>query len=106
VSGEVLYANTVIYTKTKSFKQYITNAGGFGQNALKGRSYIIYANGSVRSTKKFLVFNNYPIVKTGSEIFVPKGVEKRKLTAAEIVGITSGLASFGAIVLGVMNLLN
>ncbi|TKC00451.1 SLBB domain-containing protein [Pedobacter cryophilus] len=106
VSGEVLSANTVIYTKTKSFKQYITNAGGFGQNALKGRSYIIYANGSVRSTKKFLLFNNYPIVKTGSEIFVPKAQDKRKLTATEIVGITSGLASFGAIVLGVMNLLN
>lgn len=106
VSGEVLSPNTVIYDKGKSFKSYIINAGGFGQSALKRRSYIIYANGSVRSTKKFLLFNNYPIVKTGSEIFVPKFAEKRKLTAAEIVGITSGLASFGAIVLGVMNLLN
>jgi protein involved in polysaccharide export with SLBB domain len=105
VSGEVLSPNTVIYTKTKGFKQYITNAGGFGQNALKGRSYIIYANGAVRSTKKFLLFNNFPIVKTGAEIFVPKREEKRKLTAAEIVGITAGLASFGAIILGVMNLI-
>lgn len=105
VSGEVLSPNTVIYTKIKGFKQYITNAGGFGQNALKGRSYIIYANGAVRSTKKFLVFNNFPIVKTGSEIFVPKREDKRKLTATEVVGITAGLASFGAIVLGVINLL-
>ena len=105
VSGEVLSANTVIYNKTKSFKQYITNAGGFGQNALKGRSYIIYANGSVRSTKKFLIFNNYPIVKTGSEIFVPKAVEKRRLTPAETVGILSGLASFGAIIFGVINII-
>ncbi|MDA9555486.1 SLBB domain-containing protein [Pelobium sp.] len=105
VSGEVLSPNTVIYNRAKSFKQYIINAGGFAQNAYKGRSYIIYANGAVRSTKKFLFFNNYPIVKTGAEIFVPKQEEKRKLTAAEIVGITSGLASFGAIVLGVINLL-
>ncbi len=105
VNGEVLSPNTVIYNKSKSFKSYVISAGGFRQNALKRRSYIIYANGSVRSTKKFLLFNNFPVVKTGSEIFVPKREEQRKLTATEIVGITSGLASFGAIVLGVMNLL-
>jgi len=104
VSGEVLSPNTVIYTKTKGFKQYVLNAGGFGQNALKGRSYIIYANGAVRSTKKFLLFNNYPIVKTGAEIFVPKQQEKRKLTATESVGLISGVASFGAIIFGILNL--
>lgn len=106
VSGEVLSPNTVIYNKSKSFKSYIVSAGGFGENALKRRSYIIYANGSVRSTKKFFLFNNFPVVKTGSEIFVPKGSEKRKLTPTETVGILSGLASFGAIVLGVMNLIS
>ncbi len=105
VSGEILSPNTVIYSKNKTFKSYISNAGGFSIDALKRRSYIIYANGSVRSTKKFFLFNNYPIVKTGSEIFVPKNLDKRKLTAGEIVGITSGIASFGAILLGVLNLL-
>lgn len=105
VSGEVLSPNTVIFDKNKGFKSYIANAGGFTQNALKHRSYIIYANGSVRSTKKFLLFNNYPIVRTGAEIFVPKQEERRRLTPTETVGIISGLASFGAIVLGVMNLL-
>lgn len=105
VSGEVLSPNTVIFAKSKGFKQYINNAGGFSQNALKRRAYIIYANGSVKSTKRFLLFNNYPLVTTGAEIFVPKMEGKRKLTPAETVGIISGLASFGAIVLGVMNLL-
>ncbi|RKD20445.1 capsule biosynthesis protein [Pelobium manganitolerans] len=105
VSGEVLSPNTVIFDKNKGFKSYIANAGGFSQNALKRRSYIIYANGSVRSTKKFLFFNNYPIVRSGAEIFVPKQEERRRLTPTETVGIISGLASFGAIVLGVMNLL-
>lgn len=105
VSGEVLSPNTVIYTKSRGFKQYVNNAGGFSQNALRKGSYIIYANGSVRSTKRFLFFNNYPLVKTGAEIFVPKQEEKRKLTPAETVGIISGLASFGAIILGVMNLI-
>jgi protein involved in polysaccharide export with SLBB domain len=105
VSGEVLSPNTVVYNKNKTFKSYVSNAGGFGQNAKKGRAYVIYANGSVKSTKKFLVFNNYPVVRTGAEIFIPKNAEKRKLTPTESVGILAGLASFGAIVLGVMNLI-
>jgi protein involved in polysaccharide export with SLBB domain len=105
VSGEILSPNTVVYRKGKAFKSYITSAGGFASKALKGRSYIIYANGDVKSTKKFLLFNNYPIVKTGSEIFVPKNIEKRKLTPAETVGILAGLASLGAIILGVLNLI-
>jgi uncharacterized protein YrrD len=96
----------VVYDKNKTFKSYILSAGGFAENAKKGRSYVIYANGSVKSTKKFIVFNNYPVVRTGAEIFIPKNAEKRKLTPAETVGILAGLASFGAIVLGVMNLLN
>jgi len=105
VSGEVLSPNTVVYNKNKTFKSYVLSAGGFGQNAKKRNSYVIYANGSVRSTKKFLVFNNYPVVRTGAEIFISKNAEKRKLTAAESVGILAGLASFGAIILGVVNII-
>lgn len=105
VSGEVLSPNTVLYRNSKSFKQYVNQAGGFSQNALKSRAYIMYANGSVRSTKKFLFFNNYPVVTTGSEIFVPKAEEKRKMTAGETAALISGMASVGAILLGVMNLI-
>ena len=105
VSGEVLSPNTVVYSKSKGFKQYISNAGGFSQKALRKRSYIIYANGAVKSTKRFLLFNNYPLVTTGAEIFVPKAEEKRKMTPAETIGLISGMASIGAIVLGVMNLI-
>ncbi len=105
VSGQVLSPNTVVYIPSKGFKQYVSSSGGFAQGALKSRSYIIYANGSVKSTKKFLFFNNYPEVETGAEIFVPKREEKNKLSAGEVVGITTGVASLGAIILGVLNLM-
>lgn len=105
VSGQVLSPNTVVYIPSKGFKQYVSSSGGFAQGALKSRSYIIYANGSVKSTKKFLFFNNFPEVETGAEIFVPKKEEKNKLTASEVVGITTGVASLGAIILGVLNLM-
>ncbi|WP_370527244.1 SLBB domain-containing protein [Pedobacter sp. SYSU D00535] len=104
VTGEVLYPATAVYNGNKTFKNYISDAGGFSDRSLKKRAYIIYANGSVKSTKKFLFFNNYPMVKPGAEIFVPKKAEGRKLTAGEIVGLTSGVASLGAIILGILNL--
>lgn len=104
VSGEVLYPTTSIFNGGKSFKQYISDAGGFSDNSLKKRAYVIYANGSVRSTKKFFLFNNYPMVKPGAEIFVPKQADRKKLSASEIVGLTSGIASMGAIILGILNL--
>lgn len=104
VSGEVLSPVTVVYSRGKRFKQYISNAGGFGEKARKKNAYIIYANGSAKSTKNFFLFKKYPAVKPGADIFVPKAAEKPGLSASELVGITSGIASLGAILLGVLNL--
>jgi len=104
VSGEVLYPTTSVYNSGKGFRQFISDAGGFSDHSLKKRAYIIYANGSVKSTRKVFFFNNYPMVKPGAEIFVPKKAEQKKLSASEIVGLTSGIASMGAIILGIINL--
>lgn len=99
ITGEVLYPVTTIYNSGKGFTEYISQAGGFSDRSLKRRAYVIYANGSVKSTSKFMFFNNYPIVKPGAEIFVPKKAEKDKMSVAEVVGISTGLASLAAIVL-------
>jgi protein involved in polysaccharide export with SLBB domain len=104
VNGEVLYPSAVVYNKSKSFKDFVLNAGGFSPNALKRGAYVVYPNGTVRGTSKFLFFNIHPPVKAGSEIYVPKKSESRGLSATEIVGLTSGLASLGAIILGIINL--
>ncbi len=102
VNGEVLSPNTVIFSKNRGFKEYVSNAGGFSQKALKRRSYIIYANGSVKSTKKVFFFNNYPLVKPGAEIFVPKRDDKPNLTVQQLVGVTSGLASLAVIIISLL----
>lgn len=105
VSGEALFPSLVIYFKGKSLLSYIDNAGGFSQSAMRGHIYVVYANGSVKSTHKILFWNNYPVIKPGSEIIIPKKAEKRKLSAGEVVGITTGIASFGAIILTIINLI-
>ncbi|WP_091373792.1 SLBB domain-containing protein [Mucilaginibacter mallensis] len=104
VNGEVLYPSAVVYTDGKSFKDYVLNAGGFSPEALKRGAYIVYANGTVKGTSKFLFFNTHPKVKPGSEIYVPKKPEPKGDTTGKIIGYTTALASLGAIILGILSL--
>jgi protein involved in polysaccharide export with SLBB domain len=104
INGEVLFPSSVVYSKGKSFKSYVSNAGGFSDYASKGRAYVVYPNGTVKGTSKFLFFRSYPGIKPGSEVYVPKKQIKRGISTVELIGITGGLASLGAIVLGIINL--
>ena len=94
VSGEVLYPVRVQYKSGQRLSKYVNSSGGFTTRALKRKSYIVYANGSAASTKRFLfVFNNYPKVKPGSEIIIPPKEERRKTSVVEIASISSSLAT-------------
>lgn len=104
VNGEVLYPSAVVYSSGKSFKAYVLNAGGFSPRALKRGAYVVYPNGTVKGTTKFLFFNIHPSVKPGSEIYVPKKPITNNNTAQTILGFTTGLASLGAIILGILSL--
>jgi protein involved in polysaccharide export with SLBB domain len=104
VNGEVLYASSVVYTNGKSFRGYVLNAGGYSPRALKRGGYVVYPNGTVKGTNKFLFFNIHPKVKPGSEIYVPTKPEPKGNTTQEILAYTTGLASLGAIILGILSL--
>lgn len=103
VNGEVLYPSAIVYDQSKSFKGYVLNAGGFSANALKKGAYVVYPNGTVKGTRKILFFNSHPTVKPGSEIFVPVKPKSVGNTIATILGFTTGLASLGAIILGIIS---
>jgi protein involved in polysaccharide export with SLBB domain len=97
LSGEVLYPNTTQFEGNYGFTDYISRAGGFTSESMKRKSYILYANGSVDRTKKFLLFNLYPKVRPGSEIIVPQ--KAKKTTLGEIFGAFGGIAqTLGALV--------
>ncbi len=106
VGGEVLSPLTVVYRSGKSLKTYVSEAGGISEKAKLKRSYVIQANGSVKSVRRFFLLNFYPKVGPGAEIFVPARAERNKLSAQELLGLTSGIASLGAIILGIINLSN
>ncbi|MCZ4224347.1 SLBB domain-containing protein [Pedobacter rhodius] len=102
VTGEVLKPNSIVYTKGKSFTGYISGSGGFSYNAYKKGAFIVYSNGSVAANRKFLFFNNFPQVKPGSEIFVPKRAEREKIGIAGLVGISTAVASIAAIIVSLL----
>jgi protein involved in polysaccharide export with SLBB domain len=102
VTGEVLNPNNIVYSTGKGFKQYVNGAGGFTSSALKKGAYIKYANGSVESARKFLFFNNFPKVKPGAEILVPKRAAVERLTAQGWIGIGTAVASMAAIIVSLL----
>ncbi|MBK1439389.1 SLBB domain-containing protein [Parapedobacter sp. ISTM3] len=99
ISGEVLAPSTAVYSPSKGFKQYISQAGGFSARALRKSSYVLYANGSVKSTNRFLFFNNYPPIKPGAEIFVPQKEVRPPMSPQQWLGLGTGIASLAAIIL-------
>ncbi|TAE08015.1 MAG: hypothetical protein EAY72_13695 [Bacteroidetes bacterium] len=105
VNGEVIFPTQLPFSGTNSFKDYVNAAGGFSANALKRKSYVIYANGRADVAKKFLFFRTYPKVKPGAEIVVPKYIakEQKKLSTAEIIGLSSAVASMAGVVIAILN---
>ncbi len=98
VNGEVLYPSLVRYDKDYSFKTYISRAGGYGQRALQRKSYVVFANGSVKGTRHFLFFRNYPDMQPGAEVFVPVKRPRERLRAGELVTVGATLVTMFAVI--------
>lgn len=104
LKGELLYPITARYEK-QNLRYYISQAGGFKQGAFRRKVYVIYPNGSVARTKNFLGIKNYPSIEPGTEIIVPHKPERRRLTTQEAIGLGTGMASLGMIVVTLLNVI-
>ena len=99
VKGEVLSPSLVRFDKSKSLKDYIENSGGFSQKAKKGKVFVLYRNGEIKTVKKYFFFRSYPKIEPGAVIFVPeKSESKNKMSLQELLGITSAIGTLGLII--------
>lgn len=98
VSGAVLRNTEVRFKDGKGFKHYISRAGGLANNARKNKGYVVYANGDVAASKRFLCFSRYPDVERGAEIIIPEKEQRERLNAGERISILSAVVSMAAIV--------
>jgi len=72
LTGEVLKPVSVQYLQKKSFRYYISAAGGYSAKAKKGKSFVVYSNGRSKRTGSFLgLFKTYPKILPGSTVVVP-----------------------------------
>lgn len=101
--GEVLFPTTARFQDFRGFRSYISRAGGFTEDARRGKSYVVYANGDVQRTRKFLFLKFYPHIEPGAEIIVPKRPERQPMTAQAWIGLATSMATLALLINNLTN---
>lgn len=104
VTGEVLYPNSVKFNEGKSFKDFISEAGGFTANSARKRAYVLYSNGSVKRAHNVLFIRYFPKIERGAEIIVPRNV-KNINSAQQVFQLVSVLTGTVTSVIGIITLI-
>jgi protein involved in polysaccharide export with SLBB domain len=103
VEGEVLVPSLVRFDSSYTLKDYISNSGGFAENARKNKTYVVYLNGEIAATKRFLFFKSYPKLEPGALVIVPKKPEKKGMTSQQVLAGTTALATLALIITSIFN---
>lgn len=93
IEGEILYPTTVKYHPELKFIDYVSKSGGFTKKSARGKAFIIYPNGSVDRTRKFLFVKIHPKVEPGSEIIIPGKTENTQAQIAQFGGLVATLSA-------------
>ena len=98
VSGNVLYPNTIAYKKGKGARYYVNQAGGWGQHAKKGSTYIVHMNGTVNQMGK----GEKPT--PGSEVIVPTKPKSEVNKLQMWLAVGTSTASIATMLVTIANL--
>lgn len=90
IDGAVMMPNTVSFKKGENVKYYISQAGGYGQNAKKSKKFIIYMNGQIAEVKG----SGKSQIEPGCEIIVPSK-RKKQINIGNVIGLASSITSLG-----------
>ena len=101
INGAVMLPNTVAYKDNKSVKYYISQAGGFANNARTSRAFIIYMNGQVANVKG----SGRNRIEPRCEIIVPVKDKNGRMNFQTILGIASSIGSLGLTAASIANIL-
>jgi len=99
----VLKPSIIQYKKGLSLRKYIFKSGGFAETAKKTKIYVSYANGDIKTTKRFLFIKRYPELAPGATIYVPAKPVKEKMSTGELLGITTSIATLGILIKTMLN---
>ncbi|MFD2932521.1 SLBB domain-containing protein [Spirosoma flavum] len=97
IQGGVLNPSSISYKADYKFDDYISEAGGFTDNARISKAYVNYPNGRKARTRRFLFFTSRPRVEPGSTVVIPfKPIDSNRLSPIERVGILSLIGTLAA----------
>ena len=100
ISGAVMMNNTVTYMPGEGVKYYLSQAGGYSQNAKKSKKFIVYMNGQIAEVKG----SGKDQIEPGCEIIVPNK-QRRPNVVGNILGYATSFASLGTMAASIANLL-
>ena len=100
VLGEIQKKSKIVYGDNLTVNQAIRFAGGYNESAKRSRVYVIYKNGTIKSRRRlFGILKADPKLEPGSTVVVPeKLVRENRTGVAEIVGLTSSLATVALLI--------
>ena len=98
VSGDVMFPNTVSYVSSMGYKDYVHQAGGFGNRAKKSKTFIVYQNGTVGLAKK----GAKP--EPGCEIVIPSKKRREPFDPRVINSFTTPLTSIALLIVALSRL--
>lgn len=93
VEGGVLAPVTMRFVPGRGLQRYVDAAGGTTDRGQRHRAYIVYANGEVDRTRRFLRLRSNPSVEPGATIIIPEKPAAREMTPQETVALASSIAS-------------
>lgn len=99
IKGEVLFPNTVAYVEGKPLSYYITQAGGYNNDAKQSKVYVVYMNGSVDK-------GSGARIEPGCEVVVPRKPDRKAMSATEIMSIGTSTASLATMIVSMVNMLS
>jgi len=97
ISGDVNAPNTVAFEAGQNYKYYVKQAGGFGNRAKKGNTYIVYQNGTMNLAKD-------GEIEPGCEIVVPSKSPRNMNAISQWLGIGTSMASLATMFATIANL--
>ena len=81
-------------------RYYINQAGGYASGAKKRKAYVVYMNGTVSRLKS----KNKKAIEPGCEIIVPSKDPRKRMSAAEVIGMGTSAASIATMIATMVNL--
>jgi protein involved in polysaccharide export with SLBB domain len=109
VEGEVFNPVGLPFATGKRADYFIKLAGGFKEEAMRKKTFVIFPDGSAKSTIKVLgLINKFPRVEPGTFVVVPKMPPSdgtRKFNIADLTLASSTIAGISTFILGIVQLL-